>query len=161
MVKFMKAKWMKGIGIIVKNAVVGEGTKVWHYVNLLNCKIGKNCVIGSYSEICGMIGDNCKIENGVFMPKGVVIQDGVFIGPHVCFTNDRFPRAQGEWNTTSTLVDSGASIGANATILCGVKIGKYAMIGCGAVVVDDVPAYKIVVGNPARIIGDVRNNRKV
>ena len=148
---------MKGEGIIAKNVVVGEGTSVWHYVILLECKIGKNCIIGSHSEVDGVVGDNCKIEYGVFIPKGVTLEDNVFIGPKACFTNDLFPRAVGDWSVISTLVKNGASIGANATIRCGVIIGKEAMVGCGAIVIKDVPDYAIVVGNPARIIGDVRN----
>lgn len=146
-------KWMKGKGIIAKNAVVGEGTKVWHYVILFKCKIGKNCIVGSHSEIGGIVGDMCKIGYGVFIPRGVEIEDEVFIGPKACFTNDRFPRAVGDWSVTPTYVKKGASIGANATILCGVTIGKFAMVGCGSTVVKDVPDYAIVVGNPSRIVG--------
>lgn len=136
---------------------VGEGTKIWHFVNLLNCTIGKNCVIGSYVEIGNdvIIGDNCKIENGVFIPKGVVIEDEVFVGPHVVFTNDRFPRAKGNWKITKTFIRKGASIGANATIRCGVTIGENAMIGCGSVVTQDVPANEVWAGNPAKKLRNV------
>jgi len=148
--------WKKGKGIIAKDAKVGEGTSVWHYVNLIGCEIGKGCIIGSFSEIGGKIGDGCKIEYGVFIPSGVIIEDNVFIGPHACFTNDQFPRAYGDWDLKSTLVKERASIGANATIRCGVTIGKHAMIGCGAIITKDVPAYAIVVGTN-EIIGDVRN----
>jgi len=150
--------WKKGNGIITKNAKVGNGTTVWHYVNLFNCDIGTDCIIGSYSEIGGIIGDRCKIECGVFIPKGVVISDEVFIGPHVCFTNDKFPRILEDWKISETWVKKGASIGANATIRCGVTIGKYAMIGCGAIITKDVPDYAVVVGTN-KIIDDVRNRK--
>lgn len=155
-----KLEWMKGKGIVAKDSKVGKGTKVWHYVNLYKAEIGKDCIIGSYSEIGGKVGDRCKIECGVFIPVGVTIDDEVFIGPHACFTNDYFPRAIGEWGVISTWVKEGASIGANATILCGITIGKKAMVGCGAVVVKDVPDYAIVVGNPARVVGYVKQNEE-
>lgn len=147
-----KPKWMKGEGIIVKDAKVGRGTQVWHYVNLFGCMIGRDCIIGSHTEIGKgvVVGNKCKIEQGVFIPTGVVIEDDVFIGPHVVFTNDRFPRATGEWKLCETLVKKGASIGANATIRCGVTIGEGAMVGCGAVVTKDVQPWTVVVGNPAR-----------
>jgi len=145
-------------------AKIGKGTKVWHYTNLYKCNIGKNCIIGSYVEIGKgvKIGDYCKIQNNAFIPEGVIIEDEVFIGPHVVFTNDKYPKAKfcievcerkKQWNLTPTLVKKGASIGANATILCGITINEYALIGAGAVVVKDVPPFAIVVGNPARIIG--------
>lgn len=150
-----KPKWMRGEGIIVKNVKVGRGTQVWHYVNLFGCKIGRNCIIGSHTEIGKgvIIGDGCKIEQGVFIPTGVIIEDDVFVGPHVVFTNDRFPRATGEWKLSKTLVKKGASIGANATIRCGVTIHEGAMVGCGAVVTKDVQSWTIVVGNPAKVLG--------
>jgi acetyltransferase-like isoleucine patch superfamily enzyme len=134
---------------------IGEGTKVWHYCNLLNCTIGKNCVIGSYVEIGNnvIIGDNCKIECGVFIPEGVTIEDEVFVGPHVVFTNDRFPKAKIEyWKIIKTIIKKGASIGANSTIRCGITIGENALIGCGSVVTKDVPANEVWVGNPAKKI---------
>jgi acetyltransferase-like isoleucine patch superfamily enzyme len=144
---------VKGQGTIINDAEIGEGTVVWHYCNLFKCKIGKNCVIGSYVEIGKnvIIGDNCKIECGVFIPEGVVIGNEVFVGPHVCFTNDRSPRIkQKEWKLTKTFIKDGASIGANATIRCGVTIGEDAMIGCGSVVTKDVPANEVWAGNPAK-----------
>lgn len=150
-----KPKWMKGKGIIVVKSKVGKGTKVWHYVILINAKIGKDCIIGSHSEIWGKIGNNCKIEYGVFIPAGVTLEDDVFIGPHACFTNDRFPRATGEWKLSKTLVKKGASIGANATIRCGVTIGEGAMVGCGAVVTKDVQPWTVVVKNPAKVLGRI------
>lgn len=151
--KFFKCeKWRKGKGIIAKSVQIGDNTKVWHYVNLYGCKIGDNCVIGSYTEIeRGVkIGNNCKIECGTFIPTGVTIEDEVFVGPHVVFINDLYPKAMGSWTLIPTLIKKGANIGANATIRCGIIIGEHSMIGCGAVVTKDVPPYTIVVGNPAR-----------
>lgn len=135
-----------------KNTKIGKGTKVWHFVNLFNSEIGEDCVIGSYSEIGGAkIGNRCKIESGVFICTGVTIEDEVFIGPNVVFTNDRFPAIRNkDWTITSTLVKKGASIGANSTIRCGVTIGENALIGCGSVVTKDVPAGEVWCGNPAR-----------
>jgi len=151
---FKCEKWRKGKGIIVNDVQIGEGTKVWNYANLYSCEIGENCVIGSYAEIGKdvKIGNNCKVECGVFIPTGVTIEDDVFVGPHVVFTNDLYPKAVGSWMLTPTLVKKGASIGANVTIRCGIIIGEGSTIGCGAVVTKDVPAYTIVVGNPAKPI---------
>jgi len=134
-------------------ADVGEGTKIWNYSNVYpTAKVGKNCVIGSYSEIGDgvVIGDNCKIGAYVFIPKGVTVGSNVFIGPKSCFTNDKYPKAIGEWQVRETKVLDGASIGANVTVVCGVTIGKDAMIGAGAVVTKDVEEGSIVMGNPAK-----------
>jgi UDP-2-acetamido-3-amino-2,3-dideoxy-glucuronate N-acetyltransferase len=139
-------------------------------VNLYGCEIGAETKIGAFVEIrkTVTIGARCKIQAFSFIPEGVTVGDGVFIGPHVCFTNDLFPRAinldgtlQGsdDWETVPTTVGKGAAIGANATILCGVKIGEFALIGAGSVVVKDVSAYSVMVGNPARVVGDVRERK--
>lgn len=132
---------------------VGKNTKVWDEKGLWGeYEIGDNCVIGKFVEIGGAkIGNNCKIEAFAFIPPGVIIEDEVFVGPHVCFTNDKNPKAVGDWKITPTLVKKGASIGGNATIICGVTIGENALVGAGAVVTKDVPAGKTVVGNPARV----------
>jgi len=156
-----KPKWMKGEGIINTDSKVGRGTKIWHYVILFKCKIGKNCIVGSHSEIGGIVGDNCKIGHGVFIPRGAEIEDEVFIGPKACFTNDRFPKAVGDWSITPTYVRKGASIGANVTIRCGVTIGRNSLVGCGAVVTKDVPDNAVVVGNPARPIERKLEHMKV
>jgi len=143
--------WRKGMGIVTKKCKIGEGTVVWHYANLYGCKIGKNCRIGSFVEIQRgvKIGDNCKIECGAYIPSGVTIGNNVLVGPHAVFTNDLYPKAAGEWQIVPTIVEDGASIGANTTIRCGVTIGKNALIGCGAVVTKSVPKGEIWTGNPA------------
>lgn len=138
----------------IDDAEVGEDTVVRDYVNLYGCKIGRGCRIAAYVEVQRdvTIGDRCKVEAFAFIPTGVTIEDEVFIGPHVCFTNDKRPRAVGDWEVTPTLVKKGASIGANATIICGVTIGEGALVGAGAVVTEDVPAGAVVVGCPAKMI---------
>ncbi len=133
---------------------IGEGTVVRDFVNLYGCRIGRDCKIAAYVEVQRgvVIGDRCKIEAFAFIPSGVTIGNEVFVGPHVCFTNDLHPRAVGEWSITPTVVKDGASIGAGSVIVCGVTIGENAMVGAGSVVTRDVPAGATVVGNPARPI---------
>jgi len=137
---------------------IGENTKIWHYSHVLSgAKIGKNCIIGQ--NVCierGVtIGDRCKIQNNVSVYKGVMLEDDVFCGPSCVFTNVYNPRAFIERKTEfrTTLVKKGATIGANATIVCGAIIGRYALIAAGAVVKSDVPDYSIVAGVPAKQIG--------
>jgi len=145
---------------IVESDEIGEETKIWHFVHVRDkARIGKNCNIGKgvYIDTEVEIGDSVKIQNFVSVYKGVKIEDDVFIGPSVTFTNDMHPRAF-IWNedkVISTLVKKGASIGANSTILCGVTIGKYAMIGAGSVVTENVPDHALVYGNPAKLKGFV------
>ena len=159
--------------MIKDDVKLGPGVQIFHpdLVNLYGCEIGAQTKIGSFVEIrkTAKIGARCKIQAFAFIPEGVAIGDGVFIGPHVCFTNDAFPRAVNpdgllqsgdDWETLETRVGHGASVGANATILCGIDIGEFAMIGAGTVVLKDVPAYAVVAGNPGRIIGDVRQRQK-
>ena len=142
----------------IEDCEIGEDTIVRDYVNLYGCRIGKGCRIAAYVEIQRgvVIGDRCKIEAFAFVPSGVTIEDEVFVGPHACFTNDKTPRAVGDWSAVSTVVKKGASVGANATVICGVTIGEDAMVGAGAVVTKDVPRGAIVAGNPAAIIGERR-----
>ena len=144
----------------VEDAEVGEGTKIWHFAHVRKgAHIGKNCIIGKgvYVDTNVEVGDNCKIQNFACIYHGVELSNDVFIGPHVCFTNDIFPRAflWDEERLTKTRVQEGASIGANATIVAGVAIGKYAMVGAGAVVTRDVPDHGLVFGNPASLKGFV------
>ena len=158
--------------MIASDVLLGKNVTIYHpeLVNLYGCAIGDGCKIGSFVEIRKQvtIGRNVKIQAFVFIPEGVAIEDGVFIGPLVCFTNDIYPRAinpdgslmgTDDWGIVPTQVRFGASIGANATILCGVTIGEHALIGAGAVVTHDVPAFAIVAGVPARVIGDVREKQ--
>lgn len=139
----------------IKEAEIGKGTVVHDQVNLYKCKIGKNCKIDAYVYIEEgvTIGDNCKIRPFVFIPTGVVIEDNVFIGPNVTFTNDKYPKARGEWALLRTRVKKGASIGSNSVILPGVTIGEEALVGAGSVVTRDVPSRAVVAGNPACVTG--------
>lgn len=139
-------------GLIANNAQIGAGTKVWAFSQVHeNCTIGKDCTIGTNVQIGPnvTIGDNVKIQNNVSVYDGVTIEDDVFIGPSVVFTNVKLPRSRLSGTLENTYVSKGATIGANATIVCGVTIGEYAMVGAGAVVTKDVRPYTLVVGNPA------------
>lgn len=145
----------------VQSESIGADTKIWQFVVILpQAKIGKECNICSHVFIENevIIGDRVTIKNGVQIWDGVTIEDDVFIGPNVTFTNDSFPRSKKHPGSyEKTLIEQGASIGANVTILCGLTIGRGAMIGAGAVVVKDIPANSIVIGNPGRVIGFVTN----
>ena len=145
--------------IVEEGADIGEGTKIWHFAHIRSgAKIGKGCNIGKdvYVDADVVIGNGVKIQNGVSVYKGVTIEDDAFIGPYAVFTNDLYPRSfVQEWKVVPTRVREGASIGANATIVCGVTIGRYAMIAAGAVVTKDVPDHGLVMGCPARLRGFV------
>ena len=133
---------------------IGDSTKIWINSQIREeSQIGSNCIISkdTYIDTHVKIGNNCKIQNSVSIYQGVTLEDDVFVGPNVCFTNDKVPRAFNiEWKITPTLVKKGVSIGANATIICGITIGKYAMIAAGSVVTKDVESYSLVMGNPAK-----------
>ncbi|MEM0105628.1 MAG: acyltransferase [Zestosphaera sp.] len=145
--------------IVEEGVEIGENTRIWHFAHIRKgAKIGRNCNIGKdvYIDVGVRIGNNVKIQNFVSVYRGVVLEDDVFVGPHATFTNDLYPRSYNvEWEVVPTLVKKGASIGANATIVCGVTIGEYAMVGAGAVVTKDVVPHGLVVGNPARLVGFV------
>jgi UDP-2-acetamido-3-amino-2,3-dideoxy-glucuronate N-acetyltransferase len=137
---------------------IGNGSRIWHFCHIMqNCKIGENCNIGQNVVISPdvILGNNVKIQNNVSVYTGVECEDDVFLGPSMVFTNVINPRShvnrRGQYS--KTLVQKGASIGANATIICGNTIGRYALIGAGAVVTKDVPDYALVVGNPGRQVG--------
>ncbi|NLB77363.1 MAG: N-acetyltransferase [Clostridiaceae bacterium] len=137
---------------------IGEGTKIWHFSHIMNgCRIGRGCNIGQNVVISPdvVIGNNVKIQNNVSVYTGVICEDDVFLGPSAVFTNVINPRSQVSRKNEyrKTIVKKGASIGANATIICGHNIGKYAFIGAGAVVTKDIPDFTLVVGNPAKFAG--------
>ena len=144
-------------------AHIGSGTQIWHQSQIREgANIGMNCIIGKgvYIDAGVLIGNNVKIQNYVSIYQGVSSVDGVFVGPHVCFTNDKRPRAVNadgsrknydDWVIEKTFIRRGASIGANATIICGITIGKWVLVGAGCVVTHDVPNFAHVLGNPSRI----------
>ncbi len=151
--------------VVAESAAIGPGTRIWHFAQVRegaligdDCNVGKGVYIGA--DV--VVGRRCKIENNASLFEGLTVEDGVFIGPHVVFTNDRRPRATNpdgtlqtadDWELARTTVRRGASIGAGAIVIPGLEIGRYAMVGAGAVVTRDVPAHALVVGNPARQIG--------
>jgi UDP-2-acetamido-3-amino-2,3-dideoxy-glucuronate N-acetyltransferase len=146
-----------------EGAEIGEGTKVWHFCHIMSgAKIGKNCSIGQNVNVGSraIIGNGVKIQNNVSVYDDVIIEDDVFCGPSCVFTNVINPRAfiERKHEYKKTIVKKGASIGANATIVCGVTIGEYALIGAGSVVTRDIPAYALAYGNPARVRGKVDEN---
>ena len=140
--------------IVEAGASLGSGTKVWHHAHVRSgARIGADCSLGKNVFVDGgaVIGDRVRIQNNVSVYAGVTLADDVMVGPSAVFTNDRFPRAHGyEWQITPTEVHRGATIGANATIVCGVVLGAWSMVGAGAVVTRDVVPFALVVGNPAR-----------
>ena len=143
---------------IDENVLIGEGTKIWHFSHILKkCIIGSNCSIGQ-NVVVGpnvVIGDNVKIQNNVSVYEGVTLEDGVFCGPSCVFTNVNNPRSEiiRKDEYRKTIVKKGASIGANATVVCGHNLGEYSFIAAGAVVTKEVLPYALVVGNPAKQIG--------
>lgn len=146
---------------IEEDVHIGEGTKIWHFCHIQSgAHIGNNCSLGQNVNVANhvTVGSDVKIQNNVSLYEGVVLEDGVFCGPSCVFTNDLTPRARypkGRANYKETLVKEGATIGANATIVCGTTIGRNAMVGAGAVVTRDVPDNALVLGVPAEIVGRV------
>ncbi len=156
---------------IADNVELGQGVTIFHpdLVNLYGCRIGAGTRIGTFVEIQknAVVGARCKISSHTFICEGVTIEDEVFIGHGVMFTNDRRPRAtnadgssqsESDWSLEPTRVGQGASIGSNATVLCGITIGRGALVGAGAVVTKDVPDHTVVTGVPARVVGDKRES---
>lgn len=159
----MKRKEFPGVHIhpsafVDEPTRIGSGTKIWHFSHILpNCEIGQDCTFGQ-NVVVGPdvhVGDHCKIQNNVSLYKGVTLEDGVFCGPSCVFTNVNNPRAEIERKSEflKTLVCKGATIGANATIVCGHTLGAYCFIAAGAVVTNNVPAYALMAGVPAKRIG--------
>ncbi len=155
-----KNYYVNEYAVIDDNVEIGEGTKIWHFTHIQSgARIGKYCVLGQNVNVGNnvIIGNFVKIQNNVSVYEGVTLEDYVFCGPSMVFTNIIDPRSKypqvGSKYYIKTLVKEGASLGANSTIVCGNTIGKYAFVGAGAVVTKDVPDFALVVGNPARIIG--------
>jgi len=159
----MKTITMNNENQSLNNVQVGEGVKIFNFVNAYGCSINDYSKVGAFVEIQrgAIIGKNCKISSHSFICEGVHIEDNVFIGHGVMFTNDLFPRASNadgspqtdaDWTVVETIVRKGASIGSNATILCGITIGENALVGAGSVVTKNVPANVVVAGNPAKVL---------
>ncbi|WP_417432240.1 acyltransferase [Kiloniella sp.] len=142
--------------VVHEGASIGDGTMVWNWTKVRDgAAIGKDCNIGqcAYIDTGVTLGDECKVQNGVSIYQGVTIGNQVFVGPNVTFTNDRYPRAHStDWKIVPTVIKDGVSIGANATIVCGVTLGENSMVAAGAVVTRDAPPHALVIGQPARVV---------
>ncbi len=150
--------WIHPSSIIDENTTIGEDTKIWHFSHVMEevsigsrCTLGQNTMVGRNVKI----GSGCKIQNNVSIFSGVILEENVFCGPSCVFTNVLYPRANLDRKSEfkETIVRKGATIGANATILCGIEIGKYAFIGAGSVVTSSVESHALMIGNPARRVG--------
>jgi acetyltransferase-like isoleucine patch superfamily enzyme len=150
----------------IQDVKMGKNVIIRDFVNLYGCTLGDNCRVGTFVEIQknAHLGNNIKVSSHTFICEAVTIEDDVFIGHNVCFINDKYPRAvnadgklqtEADWQMVPTTVKRGATIGSGATILCGVVIGENAMVGAGSVVVQDIPANTVAVGNPARVIREL------
>jgi len=152
---------------VSEKAKIGKGTKIWNWVHVReDAKIGENCILskGAYVDFGVKIGNNVKIQNNASIYHGVTIEDGVFIGPHVCIANDKAPRAVNhdgslkkscDWSVSGVTIKKGASIGANPTLLPGITVGRFALVGAGSVVTKSVPDFMVVYGNPSEPHGYV------
>jgi len=150
--------WVHPSSIIDDGASIGDGTKIWHFSHIMkNVRIGPNCILGQNIMVGNgvTIGARCKIQNNVSIYSGVLLEDDVFCGPSCVFTNILNPRAHIDRKSEfkETIVRKGVTIGANATILCGIEIGRFALIGAGSVVTSSVQPYSLMIGNPARHVG--------
>jgi acetyltransferase-like isoleucine patch superfamily enzyme len=142
--------------VVEPGATIGDGTAIWHHAHVrAGAQVGRGCTIGKnvFVDQGVVIGDRVKIQNNVSVYRGVHLDDEVFVGPGAVFTNDRYPRATGDWELVATEIRRGASIGANATVVCGVEIGRFATAAAGAVVTADLADHELVGGNPARRLG--------
>lgn len=151
----------------INNVKLGEGVKIFDFVNIYGCEIGDNSKVGAFVEIQknAFIGKNCKISSHTFICEGVHIEDNVFIGHNVTFINDKYPRSttedgglqtEADWSVEETFIKKGASVGSSSTILCGVTVGENAIVGAGSVVTRNVPPDTIVAGNPARVLKKIK-----
>jgi len=152
---------------IASSVILGENVSLQDFINLYGCRIGDNTKIGPFVEIQKnvTVGRNCKIQSHSFLCEGVSIEDEAFIGHGVMFINDRYPRSatasgalqtEADWKVLPTVIKKGASIGSNATILCGITVGEGAIVGAGSVVTKDVPPHTVVAGNPAKVIRKIK-----
>jgi len=148
---------------IAPDVKLGKGVRIYAFTYLYGCEIGDDVKIGTFVEIQegARIGNRCKISSHSFVCEGVILEEEVFVGHNVTFINDRYPRAtnaegrlqsEADWQCIPTLVKKGASIGSGATLLCGITVGEYAIVGAGSVVTKDVPPHSVVVGNPAKVL---------
>lgn len=154
----MKDYFSHDTAIVDEGCIIGAGTKIWHFTHIMTgCEIGEKCNIGQNVVVSPgvKLGNNVKVQNNVSIYTGVICEDDVFLGPSMVFTNIKNPRSAiiRKDQYATTLVKRGASIGANTTVVCGITIGEFAFIGAGTVVVKDVPAYGLVIGNPGRHMG--------
>ena len=149
--------------LIAPDVKLGKGVRIYSFTNLYGCQIGDDVKIGTFVEIQkgATIGNRCKISSHTFIREGVTLEEEVFVGHNVTFINDQYPRAttadgqlqtESDWRCVPTLVKKGASIGSGATLLCGITVGEFAVVGAGSVVTKDVPPYSVVVGNPAKVL---------
>jgi acetyltransferase-like isoleucine patch superfamily enzyme len=149
--------------LVADNVRMGKGVRIYGFTNLYGCELGDDVKVGTFVEIQkgSKIGNRCKISSHTFICEGVTLEDEVFVGHGVMFTNDLFPRAtatggqlqtEADWKCHPTVVKRGASIGSNATLLCGITVGEYALVGAGSVVTRDVPPRAVVAGNPAKVL---------
>ena len=148
---------------VAPDVKLGKGVRIYSFTNLYGCQIGDDVKIGTFVEIQkgATIGNRCKISSHTFICEGVTLEEEVFVGHNVTFINDQYPRAttadgqlqtESDWRCVPTLVKKGASIGSGATLLCGITVGEFAVVGAGSVVTKDVPPYSVVVGNPAKVL---------